>query len=1254
VFGAGAEINAAGVVATTMNVSDAEYMSGSNSLKFTGNAQGQIINKGKLKVNNINGYIALMAPQVINEGVVVAKISGANSVALVAGKNVTLNFGDGQLLNFNIDASVINALISNKRLIKTEGGQVIIAANSASDLKSSVLNNTGTVSASAIVSSGGNVSLQGDTINQAGVVNVNGGLVSSRALAKPDKTNSGGSAKTITTKAQTDAEKTANGGQITLKGNTVNVLAGSVTSAKGVANGGTINVGTSGVTYTQNADGTRTNVSAKDLAQTVTVQAGAVMDASSVIQGNGGQINVWSSQRTTVAGTFNALGGKLGGNGGFVETSSLAQLVIAPSATVNTSAPLGKKGNWLLDPDGLVIDSSMAAAISKALETANVTVAVQGDLTVSSDASVSALTGAMSAYNTSTLTLNASGALTNNGALSLGQNGSLVLNANTMNLNSGSVTSANQVTATAQSISASGSVSSTGGGSGGVNLLGGSVLITGNISANGTSSGGTSSSSAGGGAGSSSSGSGSGSSGSGSGTSGSSSTSSSTSTQSNTVTGKSPNGNSAPVSPASAQQLLTAITGAKAAAASTAAVSAAATLTVANSPVVTNTQVVNINMTNMPVSLNAAIISASAAASNGTTTYINVAAGVNAAGMTQPAINLIIGPQTVSSTATPNVSVLASGGSVNIQASQNLVTTAGSSISANAFSPAGSASTTATQTVSSAPTSTTSTPIAGSISLRVYDGTAKLNGAVASNHASGQGGQITVVANDLAISGSVQTNGSSGGSVYMTATSGSAKINNATVSANGYESTGGKIQIAGQNSTEIVASTLSVNGSSAGGGIQLGINNTTGSGSTLAPPASVAFSNGMTLSDSTSLDSNTLITANAGLSASATISSNPTSSLIGSPTQGGQVFIAANSALLNAANVQANADNGGLIVLSSPAGTYQNTGYIQTNGGAGLGGTIAQSGFISTKLSGAMLEANGTTSGGNIIIGRDFKTNPLVGSSKIAATLIALNSIISLPTSSLTTIDATTRIMASSTETGNGGNILIWGDSNSLSGVLLAQALGSSGSGGFIETSGKSLRITESAVVKTTSQRFKSGIWLLDPFDFYVAPSGGNITGAALTAALSSNSVIISAAAGCTSVTCTPGTTGTQGNIYINDSVYWSANTLTLNAGYNIYVGTTSTTGSLTVSGSGSLVLMPSDTTITGFTAGGQVFMGMASDPTSGLSSGYLGSGGTFSTGASTGFNGQINVSTTGTITISGNNYSVINSEADFRNLGAI
>jgi len=136
VFGKGAQVNTGSIVATTMNIADQEYLSEKNKKIFEGSANGKIVNKGTITANNIDGYIALMAPQVKNQGVVIANMSGNNSIALVSGEKVTLTFQGEQLLNVNVDASTIKSLIKKKNFIQTNGGQVIIAANAASDLKS--------------------------------------------------------------------------------------------------------------------------------------------------------------------------------------------------------------------------------------------------------------------------------------------------------------------------------------------------------------------------------------------------------------------------------------------------------------------------------------------------------------------------------------------------------------------------------------------------------------------------------------------------------------------------------------------------------------------------------------------------------------------------------------------------------------------------------------------------------------------------------------------------------------------------------------------------------------------------------------------------------------------------------------------------------------------------------------------------------------------------------------------------------------
>ena len=72
------------------------------------------------------------------------------------------------------------------------------------------------------------------------------------------------------------------------------------------------------------------------------------------------------------------------------------------------------------------------------------------------------------------------------------------------------------------------------------------------------------------------------------------------------------------------------------------------------------------------------------------------------------------------------------------------------------------------------------------------------------------------------------------------------------------------------------------------------------------------------------------------------------------------------------------------------------------------------------------------------------------------------------------------------------------------------------------------------------------GSWLIDPHDFTIAASGGDITGAVLSTNWPTTSVLIESSAGAT--------TG-LGNINVNDAVAWSANTvLTLTASNNVTI----------------------------------------------------------------------------------------------------
>ncbi len=102
------------------------------------------------------------------------------------------------------------------------------------------------------------------------------------------------------------------------------------------------------------------------------------------------------------------------------------------------------------------------------------------------------------------------------------------------------------------------------------------------------------------------------------------------------------------------------------------------------------------------------------------------------------------------------------------------------------------------------------------------------------------------------------------------------------------------------------------------------------------------------------------------------------------------------------------------------------------------------------------------------------------------------------------------------------------------------------GNGGFIDTSAAHVKIDPNVKITTAAAQGKTGTWLIDPVDYHIAATGGNITGTLLSSSLGSNNVTILSSSG---------TTAGAGNINVNDAVTWSANTqLTLTASNHINV----------------------------------------------------------------------------------------------------
>ncbi|WP_258001196.1 YDG domain-containing protein [Janthinobacterium sp. ROICE36] len=166
-FGQGASVNTAGLVASTLDISNSDFMSG--KYQFSGNGTGKVLNQGS--INAPGGYVALLGANVSNEGTIQARLG---SVALAAGRAITLDVAGDGLLNVAVDQGAVGALVKNGGMIKADGGSVVLTAQAAGDLLKTVVNNTGVIEAQTIDTRGGTIKLLGDM--QTGTVNAGGTL----------------------------------------------------------------------------------------------------------------------------------------------------------------------------------------------------------------------------------------------------------------------------------------------------------------------------------------------------------------------------------------------------------------------------------------------------------------------------------------------------------------------------------------------------------------------------------------------------------------------------------------------------------------------------------------------------------------------------------------------------------------------------------------------------------------------------------------------------------------------------------------------------------------------------------------------------------------------------------------------------------------------------------------------------------------------------------------------------------------------
>ncbi|HQT43771.1 MAG TPA: filamentous hemagglutinin N-terminal domain-containing protein [Halothiobacillus sp.] len=254
------------------------------------------------------------------------------------------------------------------------------------------------------------------------------------------------------------------------------------------------------------------------------------------------------------------------------------------------------------------------------------------------------------------------------------------------------------------------------------------------------------------------------------------------------------------------------------------------------------------------------------------------------------------------------------------------------------------------------------------------------------------------------------------------------------------------------------------------------------------------------------------------------------------------------------------------------------SGTLNASSSKGNGGSVALTGKDVALGSTSVVNANGATGGGTILVGGGWRGAPGTAQSKFV------------------TIDKGAKLTADAVSSGPGGRIVAWSDvTNPASNTIVhgtLSAASANGVGGYIETSGHSLDVS-GVSVNTKGSAGQNGQWLLDPYNITI--SAGPVSGDAFSAspytpttgdstilasdiinALSTSNVLIdtgnstSAGASIGDITVNAAITGTFTNdltlnaandINVNAAIQNSGTgAINLTAGNNINVGSTSGT----------------------------------------------------------------------------------------------
>ncbi len=165
-FGKNAQVDVAGLVASTHNIRNEDFLAGKYNFNIPGKPGASVINEGTIRIAD-TGIASFVAPSVANRGVIVARLG---KVTMAAANGFTLDFHGDQLLSFlvtdevaktafDIDGKQLTSFVENSGRIEAQGGYVLLTAKAAESAIHGVINHSGVIEATTVGLSKGEIIL---------------------------------------------------------------------------------------------------------------------------------------------------------------------------------------------------------------------------------------------------------------------------------------------------------------------------------------------------------------------------------------------------------------------------------------------------------------------------------------------------------------------------------------------------------------------------------------------------------------------------------------------------------------------------------------------------------------------------------------------------------------------------------------------------------------------------------------------------------------------------------------------------------------------------------------------------------------------------------------------------------------------------------------------------------------------------------------------------------------------------------------